>query len=174
MTSGIVVMAKTKESAKQFQNLLHEKNVIKKYIARVKGQFPYEEIIVNQPILKKKNFAEIDLKGKPSETIFKLIQTNGKESIVECQPLTGRMHQIRIHLSFLGYPISNDFVYKGEKQNLSNEEIDELKKAKELGLHSLDYENGKSNFMIYLHSFHYQCEHFNFHIELPCWANLIN
>jgi tRNA pseudouridine synthase 9 len=49
--------------------------------------------------------------GKPSTTIFTRLGFNGKTSVVRCKPLTGRTHQIRVHLRYLGFPISNDPLY---------------------------------------------------------------
>lgn len=49
--------------------------------------------------------------GKESKTVFKRISTDGKTSLVQCEPLTGRTHQIRVHLQYLGYPIANDPLY---------------------------------------------------------------
>lgn len=50
-------------------------------------------------------------KGKPSKTFFERLNYNGKSSTVLCKPMTGRMHQIRVHLQYLGYPIKNDNFY---------------------------------------------------------------
>lgn len=50
-------------------------------------------------------------KGKPSKTVFERLNYNGKSSTVLCKPFTGRMHQIRVHLQYLGHPIINDSFY---------------------------------------------------------------
>ncbi|GIX67532.1 RNA pseudouridylate synthase domain-containing protein 2 [Caerostris extrusa] len=52
--------------------------------------------------------------GKDCETIFEKLSFNGTSSVVKCKPLTGRMHQIRVHLQYLGYPIINDPIYNHE------------------------------------------------------------
>lgn len=49
--------------------------------------------------------------GKPATTIFEKLSYNGSTSVVKCQPLTGRTHQIRVHLRYLGHPIANDPIY---------------------------------------------------------------
>lgn len=54
---------------------------------------------------------KIPSKGKAACTKFTRISTNGRQSIVLCEPITGRTHQIRVHLQFLGHPIANDMLY---------------------------------------------------------------
>lgn len=53
----------------------------------------------------------MDPRGKPCETVFQRLSYNGRSSVVQCRPLTGRTHQIRVHLQFLGHPILNDPIY---------------------------------------------------------------
>lgn len=136
VTSGIIVMAKSNEDAKMFTKMLQDKTVKKAYLARVLGEFPEGVIKVNQPIKEAKRdraLRECGEGGKESLTVFKRLVTNGKESIVKCKPITGRTHQIRVHLSYLGYPISNDFYYGGNKPKLTKEEEDALKEAEKMG-----------------------------------------
>lgn len=82
----------------------------KLYVAKVKGVFP-DYIEVDKPIGSKGRIYGIDDAGKPSKTIFTLLSTNGEFSLVQCQPITGRTHQIRIHLKYLGFPVINDILY---------------------------------------------------------------
>lgn len=49
--------------------------------------------------------------GKPCTTLFERLDYNGRTSLVRCKPLSGRTHQIRVHLRYLGYPIANDPIY---------------------------------------------------------------
>lgn len=86
----------------------------KEYVCRVEGDFPEEEVICEQPILVvsfKIGLCRVDPKGKECRTVFQRLSFNGKTSVVRCLPLTGRTHQIRVHLQYLGFPILNDPIY---------------------------------------------------------------
>ncbi|ONK77872.1 uncharacterized protein A4U43_C02F11690 [Asparagus officinalis] len=94
----------------------------KEYVAKVVGLFPEGEQVVNANVnfnaREGRSSVEIDeefsrqpLKGKVACTKFMRISTNGKHSIVLCKPVTGRTHQIRVHLQYTGHPIGNDILY---------------------------------------------------------------
>lgn len=86
----------------------------KEYVCRVDGEFPEGELTCEEPILVvsfKIGVCRVDPKGKESQTVFQRLSFNGKTSVVRCLPLTGRTHQIRVHLQYLGFPILNDPIY---------------------------------------------------------------
>lgn len=86
----------------------------KEYVCRVEGKFPVSEIVCEEPILVvsfKVGLCRVDPKGKDSRTVFQRLSYNGHSSVVRCLPLTGRTHQIRVHLQYLGFPILNDPIY---------------------------------------------------------------
>jgi len=88
--------------------------VHKQYVCRVEGEFPEEEVICSEPIevvSYKIGVCKVSEKGKDCVTRFKRLSYNGKSSVVLCKPQTGRMHQIRVHLQYLGYPVVNDPLY---------------------------------------------------------------
>ena len=106
-------MAKTPEAANDFMGQLQTRTIKKQYVARVKGEFPSEEVTCDQPILSvspKLGLNRVRASGKTAKTLFRRIRYNPEKnySIVECHPFTGRTHQIRVHLQFLGHPITND------------------------------------------------------------------
>lgn len=178
VTSGIIVYSKSSEAANRFRINLGEEKCKKIYVARVLGEFPEEEIVVDQPICEvagSRAKRTVGPNGKPSKTIFKRIKTNGKESIVECRPLTGRTHQIRVHLAYAGYPISNDSFYGGI-YFLTDEEIEALNKAKERDLISKEtmreWDEKEILFSIFLCSVRYESDIFSFKIEHPEWCDL--
>lgn len=105
-------------------------------MCRVEGEFPEGELVCEEPILVvsfKIGLCRVDPKGKECRTVFQRLSFNGKTSVVRCLPLTGRTHQIRVHLQYLGFPILNDPVYgssawgphrgKGGLVGKSNEEL---------------------------------------------------
>lgn len=179
VTSGIIVMAKTDSAAKAFTGMLREKSVKKAYYARVLGEFPDGVVRVDQPILEAKRdraLRECGAGGKESLTVFKRVATNGRESIVKCMPITGRTHQIRVHLSYLGHPISNDFYYGGNRPKLTEEEEKALKEAEKRGLWPpntlIEGDDPALLFKIYLHSYHYKTDMFDFRAPKPDWFEL--
>lgn len=78
------------------------------------GEFPEQEVVCEEPILVvsyKVGVCRVDPKGKCCKTIFQRLSYNGRSSVVKCLPQTGRTHQIRVHLQYLGHPIVNDPIY---------------------------------------------------------------
>lgn len=137
LTSGLNIICLNPEKAKAMEFNLRHKTILKEYLARVVGNFPDEEIVCNEPILTvsfKLGLNSVSPDGKPCTTIFKKLSFNGKTSLVLCKPLTGRTHQIRVHLQYLGYPIANDPLYSkteiwGEqcgKGGVNKESIDKV------------------------------------------------
>lgn len=89
----------------------------KEYVCRVVGEFPEHEVVCEEPILVvsyKVGVCRVDPKGKSCKTVFQRLSYNGKTSVVRCLPRTGRTHQIRVHLQYLGHPIVNDPIYNME------------------------------------------------------------
>lgn len=120
MTSGLMFLAKTSKGADTVGDQMKTREVTKEYLARVVGEFPENEIVVDKPLkLLEPRVTlnvvceESDADGKHARTTFERISVSKdrKTSIVRCKPLTGRSHQIRVHLQYLGYPISNDPIY---------------------------------------------------------------
>lgn len=97
-----------------FPFVLASEQLVKEYVCRVEGEFPQDELVCEQPILVvsfKIGLCRVDPKGKECRTVFQRLDFNGKTSVVRCLPLTGRTHQIRVHLQYLGFPILNDPIY---------------------------------------------------------------
>lgn len=121
-TSGIVMFAKTKQQALFWQPQLNKLLMQKKYLAVVYGNptwqtFELTKDLATRPssaIRSKMYVCESGEKGKTSTTLFKVLERFESYSIVECELVTGRKHQIRAHLSFLGHPIVGDKIYSNE------------------------------------------------------------
>ncbi|XP_034381040.1 RNA pseudouridylate synthase domain-containing protein 2 isoform X2 [Cyclopterus lumpus] len=114
LTSGVLLFARTLETSKKLDQLVRDRQVEKEYVCRVEGEFPEGELVSEEPILVvsfKIGLCRVDPKGKDCRTVFQRLSFNGKTSVVRCCPLTGRTHQIRVHLQYLGFPILNDPIY---------------------------------------------------------------
>ncbi len=114
-TSGAMIFPKSRQGAarlsKQFQNGL----VDKLYLALVSGRPEQERWIVDAPIGKVTSACYgIVEGGKSSQTEFRTVASSGDISLIEARPLTGRTHQIRVHLASVGLPILGDTTYGGQ------------------------------------------------------------
>lgn len=123
LVSGVLIFAKNTHRAHHLEEMIKNRNVQKEYVCRVEGEFPDGDpgqdgyITVDQPLYLvegKIGIMVVHPEGKQSLTKFKKLNFNGKTSAVLCKPLSGRMHQIRVHLQFLGHPIINDGLYNSD------------------------------------------------------------
>ncbi|XP_068725701.1 pseudouridylate synthase RPUSD2-like [Montipora capricornis] len=114
LTSGVLMFARTLAKAQELESQVRNREIEKEYICRVQGEFPSETVDCEEPVLvvsHKIGVCRVAQNGKPCKTVFTRIGCNGQTSVVKCVPYTGRMHQIRVHLQWLGYPIVNDPIY---------------------------------------------------------------
>ncbi|HVV67269.1 MAG TPA: RluA family pseudouridine synthase [Candidatus Saccharimonadales bacterium] len=117
-TSGVMICAKTPEALSWLQKQFSERKVKKTYIAIVKGFPSKEEAVIDMPVErnpKKPQTFRVGANGKPAVTAYRITQRNQKYSLLELQPATGRTHQLRVHLSYLGHPILGDTLYGGDQ-----------------------------------------------------------
>ncbi|GAA5811349.1 hypothetical protein MFLAVUS_004782 [Mucor flavus] len=114
ITSGLMLISKDAIEANRIGTEMRNGDIQKEYICRVTGEFPTEPIVCSESIKQLAyivNFNYVDGAGKSCTTLFERISFNGRTSLVRCKPLTGRTHQIRVHLRYLGFPIANDPMY---------------------------------------------------------------
>jgi len=121
-TSGCLVMAKKRSALRELHELFREGRVEKNYLALVLGDWQLGEQLVDAPLLvehrkKGERHVVVSGAGKPAQTRMKLSRTFGKYSLLQCQPLTGRTHQIRVHAAHTGHPILGDERYGDEEAN---------------------------------------------------------
>ncbi|HZY80381.1 MAG TPA: RluA family pseudouridine synthase [Cyclobacteriaceae bacterium] len=120
-TSGVLAIAKNPEAYRHLSIQLEDREVTKVYHAIVDGIHDFKEVLVDAPILKQNDgTVKISRTGKSAQTWFTTLKTLGSYTLVECRPVTGRMHQIRIHLAArLGASIAGDDLYGGKPVFLS-------------------------------------------------------
>lgn len=113
-TSGVVILAKDEETQKMLRKQFQDRKAHKTYYAVVEGCPKLDEAMIDLPIarnVKHPTTFIVDANGKPSQTYYKVIKKGEKNSLVELRPTTGRTHQLRVHMSYLGTPILGDRVY---------------------------------------------------------------
>ncbi len=119
-TSGVLAIAKNKEAYRNLSLQFERRKVIKIYHAVVVGIHNYKNLKVNMPILvNSRGTVRIDRDGKEAKTVFNSEKAYVEHTLVSCELLTGRTHQIRIHLAKKGSPIVGDLEYGGEPLYLS-------------------------------------------------------
>lgn len=114
-TSGVLLLARNEAFLADAIEAFKQRKVKKRYVAWVEGIF-FEEMTIDAPIATHKQggkaFSEInEQRGKPAITIVRPLEIQGKKSKVEIEIMTGRTHQIRVHLSSIGHPIVGDERY---------------------------------------------------------------
>ena len=113
-TSGVVILAKDEETQKMLRKQFQDRKAHKTYYAVVEGCPKLDEAMIDLPIarnVKHPTTFIVDANGKPSQTYYKVIKKGEKNSLVELRPTTGRTHQLRVHMNYLGTPILGDRVY---------------------------------------------------------------
>lgn len=117
-TSGLMVFAKTSYSHSLLDQILHTEDFQKFYLAMVYGQVTPDHGLINLPIgIDPQAFymRNIDYqKGKESKTLYETVEKYSQASLLKLKLLTGRTHQIRVHLSAIGHPIIGDDMYSGK------------------------------------------------------------
>lgn len=117
-TSGVLLMVKTDEAAQKIQHQFSERSVKKIYTAVLTGIPKQAKAFINLPIERNPNAPStfrIGPNGKHAETTYEVTAENAIRSMVELRPKTGRTHQLRVHMQYIGTPILGDTVYGTEK-----------------------------------------------------------
>jgi len=123
-TSGLLIIAKNDKSHINLSEQIKNHKVKKIYIALVKGVVPEDEATITLPIARSKTDRKkmaVDKNGKEAVTHFKVIERFDKYTLLELKIDTGRTHQIRVHMSYIGFPVVGDLVYSNGKNEFGVE-----------------------------------------------------
>lgn len=113
-TSGVVIVAKNKKTQSMLKRQFQDRKTHKTYYAVVCGRPKLDEARIDLPMARDKKRPttfRIDPNGKQSETFYRVLKTDGAHTLMELRPTTGRTHQLRVHMQYLGHPILGDPVY---------------------------------------------------------------
>ncbi len=118
-TSGILLMALNKPAHVHISRQFEQRQTQKSYLARVYGQIEQSSGTIDLPLIcdwpnRPKQKVDHE-RGKPSKTLYKVISQDQQSTLVELTPITGRSHQLRVHMLALGHPILGDRLYAHHK-----------------------------------------------------------
>jgi 23S rRNA pseudouridine1911/1915/1917 synthase len=124
-TSGLIIAAKNAKAQAYLQKQFASRQTQKTYLAVIEGRLEPEEAVIDAPIARNPRRPQtfmVKAEGKPAQTAYKILKRfnkGGKEySYLEIRPITGRTHQIRVHLKYVGHPVVGDFIYGRDGQLL--------------------------------------------------------
>jgi 23S rRNA pseudouridine1911/1915/1917 synthase len=121
-TSGLIIVCKNDQSMRAFAKMFNERKMNKHYFAICKGHLSSDRVIINAPIgrdLTARWKMQVQLDGREAISKVTELEKFKSFSFVEIKPVTGRTHQIRVHLTYIGHPILGDSVYGGLDPNFS-------------------------------------------------------
>ncbi|MGF0028350.1 RluA family pseudouridine synthase [Streptococcus alactolyticus] len=113
-TSGLLMIAKNDRSHQALAEELKDKKSLRKYLAIVHGNISNDRGVIEAPIgrsEKDRKKQAVTAKGKPAVTHFKVLERFGNYTLVELTLETGRTHQIRVHMAYIGHPVAGDPLY---------------------------------------------------------------
>ncbi|WP_026952760.1 RluA family pseudouridine synthase [Algoriphagus mannitolivorans] len=120
-TSGCLVIAKNPEAYRHLAIQFENREVEKVYHAVIDGIKDFRQELVDRNLVAtNKGIAKVSKEGKSAQTVFNTLKTYYAHTLVECKPITGRLHQIRVHLAYLKSPICGDTLYGGKPLFLSS------------------------------------------------------
>ncbi len=126
-TSGVVILAKDEKTQSFLRRQFQDRKAHKTYYAVVYGRPKQDTAKIDLPIarnLSTHTTFRVEPNGKPSITYYRVLKSNGDYSLLELKPITGRTHQLRVHLSYIGTPIVGDNIYGNKTKKPGKESAD--------------------------------------------------
>lgn len=120
-TSGVMIGARNPETATLLQKQFADRKTKKTYFAVIDGTLDQDEALIDLPIARNPSAPStfrVDPKGKTAQTSYTVLRTDGKLTLIELRPKTGRTHQLRVHMKYMNTPIHGDRVYGKESDRL--------------------------------------------------------
>lgn len=119
-TSGIIVVAKTNEAHLSLSEQLKEHSITRKYVALLEGRVKNDsgtiETLIGRNPKNRKEMAVVSANGKKAVTHYRVLERFENNTLIEAELETGRTHQIRVHMAYIGHPVVGDTVYGYRKQ----------------------------------------------------------
>ncbi len=113
-TSGVVILAKNEATRTMLRRQFQERKAHKTYLTLVTGKPKNDQALIDLPIgrnLKRPTTFVVDPNGRSAQTHYRILWSNDQISLLELHPITGRTHQLRVHLNYIGCPILGDRIY---------------------------------------------------------------
>lgn len=134
-TSGLLLVAKNDQAHNYLAEAIQKKEVVREYIALVEGVIKEDTATIDAPIGRdtnnRKKMCVTGENSKPAVTHIRVLERYSNATLICCKLETGRTHQIRVHLNYIGHPVVNDPVYGHKK--LLDKDFGQLLHAKKLG-----------------------------------------
>lgn len=134
-TSGLLVVAKNDEVHNHLARQIGTKSVVRKYVALVNGVINEDTATIDAPIGRdvndRKKQSVTDINSKEAITHFRVLERFNNATLIECKLETGRTHQIRVHLNYIGHSVVNDPTYG--KRKMDDNTFGQMLHAKTLG-----------------------------------------
>jgi len=136
-TSGLIIAAKNEDARRNLQHQFKEGGVDKLYLALVEGKVEPRRGMIDAPLGRdakhRKRMAVVRRRGREAVTEYQVLEYLEEYTLLEVRPRTGRTHQLRVHLAFIGHPVVGDRVYGYRKQRLGLKR--QFLHAQRLGFH---------------------------------------
>ncbi|HKE02115.1 MAG TPA: RluA family pseudouridine synthase [Planctomycetota bacterium] len=145
-TSGVVLVSKDEDVRHHLGRQFEDRKIEKEYLAIVEGAPDRDAGVIDRPIGRARDSRvkvkmAIDPRGQHAVTRYEVVERAGALSLVRCRPLTGRQHQIRVHLAAIGHPVVGDKIYGPDESlfldSLAGSLDDEKRRLLRLGRHAL-------------------------------------